>query len=208
MAEGPGGGTRLASEGAARAEPKEGTREGILAAALCLVLERPPWSMAPLTYADVARAAGVSERTVYRYFSTQASLQEAVARRWQAARSGERDPAASPELSRRRLTAVQRTLARRVATGTGSGHPETLRRLTALSAIHACMTREVDGFWSSALSALVCGEVPPERSARMVEQWRGGRRDAVDAVAWSLDTLRAQRQRIAGSSNIVGIGPR
>jgi AcrR family transcriptional regulator len=55
-----------------------GTRERILDAARELVLERHP---AALTVAQIAATAGMSQRTVYRYFPTKEELFAAVASR-------------------------------------------------------------------------------------------------------------------------------
>ena len=55
-----------------------GTRERILAAARDLIVARHP---SALSVAEIARAAGVSHRTVYRYFATKEALIEAVADR-------------------------------------------------------------------------------------------------------------------------------
>jgi AcrR family transcriptional regulator len=57
------------------------TRQRILGAASALVHELPTWDWRALTYRAVAERAGVSERTVYRHFSTERDLRDAVMRR-------------------------------------------------------------------------------------------------------------------------------
>jgi AcrR family transcriptional regulator len=59
------------------------TRERILAAGSELVHEFPRWDWRELTVRAVAQRAGVNERTVYRHFSNERELHEAVMRRLQ-----------------------------------------------------------------------------------------------------------------------------
>jgi AcrR family transcriptional regulator len=59
------------------------TRERILAAASELVHGFPRWDWRELTVRAVAQRAGVNERTVYRHFSSERELHEAVMRRLQ-----------------------------------------------------------------------------------------------------------------------------
>jgi AcrR family transcriptional regulator len=54
------------------------TRQRIVAAGRDLVHELPTWNWKRLTYRVVAERAGVSERTVHRYFSTERELRDAV----------------------------------------------------------------------------------------------------------------------------------
>lgn len=57
------------------------TRERILVAGSELVHGFPRWDWSGLTVRAVARRAGVNERTVYRHFSSERGLHEAVMRR-------------------------------------------------------------------------------------------------------------------------------
>ncbi len=57
------------------------TRERILAAASALVHELPTWDWRALTFRAIAERADVSERTVYRHFTTEQELRDAVMRR-------------------------------------------------------------------------------------------------------------------------------
>src|SRR5436190_7440526 len=57
------------------------TRERIIGAASALVHGFPSWDWRALTYRAVAERAGVSERTVYRHFTTEQELRDAVMRR-------------------------------------------------------------------------------------------------------------------------------
>ena len=59
------------------------TRERILAAGSELVHGFPRWDWRELTVRAVAQRAGVNERTVYRHFSSERELHEAVIRRLQ-----------------------------------------------------------------------------------------------------------------------------
>jgi AcrR family transcriptional regulator len=66
-----------------RRERAAETRERILAAASELAHGFPSWDWRELTVRAVAKRAGVNERTVYRYFSSERDLHEAVIRRLQ-----------------------------------------------------------------------------------------------------------------------------
>jgi AcrR family transcriptional regulator len=57
------------------------TRERILGAATAIVRGLPDWDWRDLTVRAVARRAGVDESTVYRHFSTERNLRDAVLRR-------------------------------------------------------------------------------------------------------------------------------
>jgi AcrR family transcriptional regulator len=74
---------RRAYESPLRRRQAAETRERILAAASGLVHGFSRWDWRELTVRAVARQAGVSERTVYRHFSTERDLHDAVMRRLQ-----------------------------------------------------------------------------------------------------------------------------
>lgn len=54
------------------------TRELIISSGVTLVHEFPSWDWKNLTFRAVGERAGISERTVYRYFSTEQALKDAV----------------------------------------------------------------------------------------------------------------------------------
>jgi AcrR family transcriptional regulator len=56
------------------------TREQIVRAAAAIALECPTWEWTELTFDAVGERAGVSRRTVYRHFSSDAELRAAVMR--------------------------------------------------------------------------------------------------------------------------------
>lgn len=64
-----------------RREQSAATRERIIAAGSELVHGFPAWDWKNLTAGAVGRQAGVSERTVHRYFSTERKLRDAVLQR-------------------------------------------------------------------------------------------------------------------------------
>jgi AcrR family transcriptional regulator len=59
------------------------TRERILTAGAEVLHGFPTWNWAALTVRTVAERAGVTERTVYRYFSTERELRDAVLERFE-----------------------------------------------------------------------------------------------------------------------------
>jgi AcrR family transcriptional regulator len=64
-----------------RRQQRAETRERIVAAGSELVHELPDWDWKSLTFRAVAERAGVSERTVHRYFSSERKLRDAVIER-------------------------------------------------------------------------------------------------------------------------------
>jgi len=64
-----------------RRQQTEDTRERILAAGSELVHSFPAWDWRGLTFRAVGERAGVSERTVHRYFATERALRDAVVQR-------------------------------------------------------------------------------------------------------------------------------
>lgn len=54
------------------------TRERIISSGVELAHELPSWDWKNLTFRAVSERAGISERTVYRYFPTEQSLKDAV----------------------------------------------------------------------------------------------------------------------------------
>ncbi len=68
-------------ENSQRSGQAAATRERILGAAADIVRALPDWDWRDLTVRAVARRAGVDESTVYRHFSTERNLRDAVLRR-------------------------------------------------------------------------------------------------------------------------------
>lgn len=75
------GGTRRSYESPLRRQQAAVTRERILAAAAQMVHGFPTWDWGALTIRAVARRAEVNESTVYRYFSNERRLRDAVMHR-------------------------------------------------------------------------------------------------------------------------------
>ncbi len=61
-----------------RQQQRENTRHNIISAGADLVYDLPTWDMQTLTFKAVGEKANVSERTVYRYFSTERELKDAI----------------------------------------------------------------------------------------------------------------------------------
>jgi AcrR family transcriptional regulator len=64
-----------------RRERMEQTRERIVAAGARILHGFPVWNWGAVTHRSVAERAGVSERTVYRYFASERELRDAVMER-------------------------------------------------------------------------------------------------------------------------------
>jgi AcrR family transcriptional regulator len=72
---------RRAYESPLRRQQAAETRERIVSAGVALAREIPSWDWRDLTFRAVAEGSGVSERTVYRYFSTERELHVAIMNR-------------------------------------------------------------------------------------------------------------------------------
>jgi len=70
--------TRRAYDSPVRRERAAETRERILAAGVAILHEHAVWNWNALTIRGVAQRAGVNERTVYRHFTGERELREAV----------------------------------------------------------------------------------------------------------------------------------
>ncbi|MFA5939472.1 MAG: TetR/AcrR family transcriptional regulator [Sinimarinibacterium sp.] len=57
------------------------TRERILAAGAAIAHKLPAWDWREMTFKAVGRRAGISERTVHRYFATERALRDAIQQR-------------------------------------------------------------------------------------------------------------------------------
>lgn len=57
------------------------TRERILAAGAAIAHKLPAWDWREMTFKAVGRRAGISERTVHRYFATERALRDAILQR-------------------------------------------------------------------------------------------------------------------------------
>jgi AcrR family transcriptional regulator len=75
--------TRRQYDSPVRRQRAAETRERILTAGAELLHGFPTWNWAALTVRAAAERAGVTERTVYRYFSTERALRDAVLERFE-----------------------------------------------------------------------------------------------------------------------------
>lgn len=73
-----GGGEKRAYNSVVRQQQSNQTRELIISSGVALVHEFPSWDWKNLTFRAVGERAGISERTVYRYFATEQALKDAV----------------------------------------------------------------------------------------------------------------------------------
>jgi AcrR family transcriptional regulator len=71
-------GTRRSYDSPVRRERAAETRERIIGAGAEILHEHAVWNWNALTIRDVARRAGVNERTVYRHFTGESELRQAV----------------------------------------------------------------------------------------------------------------------------------
>jgi len=186
----PGAGGPAGDEGPG-SSTGERTRERILSAAVTLACHRAPWSLGGLTFAEVARAAGVSERTIYRYFPTQVDLQEAVAGRWPDEVALEEHPvteAMLPDVTRRLFEAMA---ARRAATRELPSEP---RRKACLGQALRPITEGLDDRSAARMAGLVDALWGQSTYLRLAD-WGLDDDEAVSAVTWCLELLAAASRR-------------
>ncbi len=171
------------------------TRERILTAGAELLHGFPIWNWAALTVRAVAERAGVTERTVYRYFSTERALRDAVLVRFEdesgvdveglelddvADRHGPDArlrvvvPGRAPHASRRHRRRRQRPPARRAA--------RRARRRTTQD------WTETDRAVAGAVLDVLWGVVSYER---MVVDWELAPEDAIRGLTWAIGLVEA-----------------
>lgn len=184
---------RRAYDSPVRREQREATRQRIVAAGSAIAHELPSWDWRGLTFRAVAERAGVSERTVYRHFSGERHLHQAVMRRLEHEAGVRYEGIGLDD-----LPAVTARVFGSLASFAASAGPavsdptflaEDVRRREALLVALAPVT---DG-WSEEERDRVAGLLDVLWSLptfeRLVQAWGIPADDASSAVAWALDVL-------------------
>lgn len=160
-------------------------RERILESALELARERGGWNWADITFKDVAEAAEVSERTVYRHFPTQRDLHEAM-----LLRINEHASISYDSLGLGDVPEVVRRLFLSLSTFTPGLHAQ-VRPSEAAVAMNRermqALLRASEG--DVRLAALLDVLWSNETYERLVGSWRMSTEEAVDTVTWALGAL-------------------
>jgi AcrR family transcriptional regulator len=175
------------------------TRERILVAGSKLAHRASSWDWRDLTAESVAKLAGVSERTVYRYFATEPQLHEAVMRRleqeaglsYEKIGLGDLAEVTSRMFASLPSFAVPPTLVIRDATFAASDQ----RR-------HESLLRALDTYtadWSEPERKMAAGMLDilwtPLSYERLVRGWGLDPKHAANAVVWAIELLsRAVRE--------------
>jgi AcrR family transcriptional regulator len=185
---------RHSYENSQRSRQAAATRERILAAAADIVRGLPDWDWRGLTVRAVARHAGVDESTVYRHFSTERNLRDAVLRRLETE--------AGVKLDDLRLESVAEIVSQTYAYL--AGFPITRgptddpafaaldeRRRTALL---AALAQAAPG-WSDDQLEMAAAAVDAYWSVsvfeRMITTWNLDTQQATRAVTWVIDLIEA-----------------
>jgi len=170
------------------------TRDRILGAASALVHEFASWDWRGLTFRAVAERAGVSERTVYRHFTTERELRDAVMRRLEEEAGVSYAGLALDELAD--VTTLVFS-----ARGSFAASPivvddptfvaeDQLRRDALRDAVAAVAADWSDTDRDQAAGLLdVLWSVPSFE--RLVTQWGLGTEDATDTITWALELVVA-----------------
>jgi AcrR family transcriptional regulator len=178
-----------------RRDQAEFTRSRILTSALAVAEDRTPWSLDSVTVGQVAAAADVSERTVYRYFPTVASLHEAILHEWSAEAGVAYENLEASDLAqvaRRSFTSLARFYdppSRRLDNEALANEED--RRIAAIQdalapylvgfepRARACVMGIFDSLWS----------IPTYR--RLARMWNLTAEEAGEAAAWAIEALLA-----------------
>lgn len=165
------------------------TRTRIVTAGAALFREATSWDWASLTFRAVAERAGVSERTVYRYFPTDVALREAIGQEVEEQAGVAYD---DPDLDGFATTAARVLELLPAYTARWPVHDHDVRRTTALrTALRAETDAASDAatdVWSerertAAAAALdVVWSVPVYE--RMLRVWELDHDDAIEVMRW------------------------
>lgn len=179
-------------------------RNAVLDAALAHLESQP---VDELVMGDVAAAAGISLRTLYRYFPDRAALLSAAGEHVVTSLGLPVD-IAGPEQISASFTAAARRLAQRpqlvralVRTTAGQAARSGVRaqRVDAIGNALASLTDDVDpdtGRWATAVITHLCGAAS---WVLIADETDLDDADAQAAVAWAIDTLVAALAASAGS---------
>ncbi|MGB9222503.1 TetR/AcrR family transcriptional regulator [Mycobacterium sp.] len=167
------------------------TRERIVRAGVAIVELLPQWDWSAMTFQAVAEGAGVSKRTVFRYFATERELHDAVMRRFQ-----ERAGVSYQDVDLDSVAAVARRVFEALSsfavsswsiesddptfTATDRARGDALRGAVAAAAPH----------WSPEQRALAAGVLDvlwsPPAYERLVVHWGATSSDAIKAIEWAI----------------------
>jgi AcrR family transcriptional regulator len=175
------------------------TRHRILEAAASIVREFSRWDWRELTFRAVAERAGVSERTVYRYFGSEQELRDGVMGHLEEA-AGVRYEGIElddvPEVATRVLRSLASFSVQGTGTGAGAGDgadptfvAEDEHRRAAVAAAVARSAPEWTGRQRTMAAGLldVLWSVPS--FARLSEVWHLDTEEAAEALGWLIRLL-------------------
>jgi AcrR family transcriptional regulator len=178
-----------------RRERAAATREGIVAAGADLLHESPIWNWHALTVRAVAQRAGVSERTVYRHFTTERDLRDAVLRRLEEEAGIDlRDGLALEDvapLTRRLFEFVSSfPIAPRTPRDETVSEANERQRRALLDAVapHAGGRGETDRVLAAAVLDVLWSVVSYER---IVVDWDVDPKDAIRGLTWAIGLVEA-----------------
>lgn len=159
-------------------------RERILDAAVAIARTRGGWDWADISFKDVAAAAGISERTVYRHFPSQRDLHEEMIQRINAQAAISYDGLALEELG---------DVIRRLFESLSGFQPDPTRSRPSPAAV--AMNRErmralLDATGNDVRRAALLDVLwSPDTYERLATSWRMSTQEAIDTVVWAVDML-------------------
>jgi AcrR family transcriptional regulator len=168
------------------------TRERVIAAGSALAHAFPTWDWRQLTFRAVAERAGVSERTVFRYFPTERELHDAVMRRLDAEVGVVYEGLRLEEVAEvtARMFASMSSFA---ATPRGTPNPtfaaeDRLRRDALLDAVTTSTADWTDAERAAA-AALLDVLWSKQSYERLVTQWDLDADRATRVITWAIDLV-------------------
>jgi AcrR family transcriptional regulator len=186
---------RRAYDSPVRRQQREATRERIVVAGSAIAHELPSWDWKGLTFRAVAERAGVSERTVYRHFSGERHLHQAVMRRLEEEAGVRYEGIGLDDLP----AVTARVFGSLASFAASAGpavddptfHEEDVRRRDALLAALAPATEG----WSEEERHRIAGLLDVlwnlPTFERLVQAWGLPADDATATVSWAIDVLLA-----------------
>jgi AcrR family transcriptional regulator len=170
------------------------TRERILTAGAELLHGFPTWNWAALTVRSVAERAGVTERTVYRYFATERDLRDAVLARFEDESGVAVEGLGLDDIAPVTTRMLEYASTFPIAPRTPRDDTVAAANARQRAALLAALEPHTDG-WSAADRAIAGAVLDVLWSVvsyeRMVVDWELAPDDAIRGLTWTIQLIEA-----------------
>jgi AcrR family transcriptional regulator len=167
------------------------TRERIVRAGVVIVECLPAWDWSAMTFQAVAERAGVSKRTVFRHFTTERELHDAVMQRFQERAGVSYDHVDLDDVAAVARRVFEALSSFAVASWTVASEDPTFTAmdLARRDALRGAITSAAP-HWTSQQQTLAAGVLDvlwsPPAYERLVAQWGASSSDAIKAIEWAI----------------------